>query len=130
MSTQQEYIPGQCNIGNREIRARIWMGIAFSLLTIASSAILVVLKAPPVVRALTFFPAMLAALGILQAAFRFCVAYGLLGVFNVGADMNRTDTVEQAASRRRDRWRATWIIALSIVIAFLVSGAICLIPVK
>ena len=81
----------------------------------------------PAWRLLLFFPASLAAVGFLQAAWHFCAKFGLNGVFNFGPNVGRTDTVEQAEFRRQDRRTALKIIALSALAGHIVAAvAYCL----
>ncbi|WP_437223509.1 hypothetical protein SH661x_003245 [Planctomicrobium sp. SH661] len=123
-----EYIPGSCNIGQSEVRRRWILGWAGLITTVVAAAILIVTKADPLLRLLLLFPAELSALGFLQAAWHFCVAYGLLGVFNVGPDLGKTDTIEQAQARAQDRLRATQIILLSTIIGVAVGVGAYLLP--
>jgi hypothetical protein len=40
--------------------------------------------------------------GFLQTAFHFCAGFGMQGVFNFGAEVGKTETVEQAEFRQND----------------------------
>ena len=72
-------------------------------------------------RLFLFLPATVGATGFLQAAFHFCAAFGFSGVFNFTADVGKTDTVEQAAFRRKDRAKALQIVSYSILIGIVVA---------
>jgi hypothetical protein len=123
MSPQSEYIPGVCNIGPAEIRNRRqagWIGlVATVLLWIA----FFIFRIPATWRLLLFIPATIAAAGFLQATMHFCAAFGIQGVFNFGPDVGRTDTIEQAEYRRKDRQKAVLIIVYSIFIGIVTSIA-------
>ncbi|MBL8994051.1 MAG: hypothetical protein JNM63_11970 [Spirochaetia bacterium] len=105
-----EYIPGVCNIGPAEIRARRrsgWFALAF---TVILWAIFVWQNVPAAYRLFLFFPAAGAATGYLQSAMHFCVGFGMMGVFNFGPKVGKKDSVEEAAFRKQDRRKAWQII--------------------
>lgn len=72
-------------------------------------------------------PALMAALGFLQARRNFCVNYGLGGVAGFGAKAGRTERIEDDASHALDR-RTSWriiggsalVAAAAAVVAYLV----------
>jgi hypothetical protein len=123
MAMKSEYIPGVCNIGPAEIQGRRrvgWIGlIAAILLWIA----FFLFRVPAIWRLTLFFPAVVSAVGFLQAAMHFCAAFGVLGVMNFGPRIGETDTVEQAEFRRQDRRKALRIIAYSVLIGAAAAGA-------
>jgi hypothetical protein len=65
----------------------------------------------------------MSAVGFLQAAMHFCAAFGMMGVFNFRPDVGKTDTVEQAEFRRKDRQKALWILLYSSLIGIAVAAA-------
>ena len=109
------YRPGACNIGAAEIARRRRAGIAGLAAAAALAAALLIVDAPAAARWLVGFPLVAGAVGILQARLRFCAAYAVAGVHNLGA-LGSVERVEQAAARRADRAKATAI--------FLAAGAI------
>ena len=68
-------------------------------------------------------------IGFLQAAWHFCATFGLVGVFNFGPNVGKTDTVEQAEFRRQDRRTAIQIIALSALAGAVAALAAYSLPV-
>ena len=123
------YIPGVCNIGRSEVRLRKalgWTGLACALVLWGGFAYM---KAAPLTRLWVAGPALMSAIGFLQAARGFCVKYGLGGVFNVGPEVGRTDAVEQAEARSQDRRASLMIIAQAFGIAALAGLAAYAIPV-
>ncbi len=107
-----------CNIGPAEIQSRMnagWFGL---VLTILVGALLWYLPVSPWIRLVLFFPATIAALGFLQAAFHFCVAYGTQGLFSMGSG---TESVDQQEFRKKDQQKAIQIIGYSILIGFIVA---------
>jgi hypothetical protein len=128
MAASTEYIPGVCNIGRAEVRQRKvigWIGLAA---TVVAWIACVVLKVSPLWRLALFIPASIAATGFLQAAWHFCATFGVLGVSNLGPNVGRTDTVEQAEFRRQDRRTALKIIALSLLVGAIVAAAAYFFP--
>ena len=123
MVQKSEYIPGVCNIGPAEIRARRmagWMGLGATILL---WILFFVFRVPAAWRLLLFFPATMSAVGFLQAAMHFCAAFGVMGVFNFGPNVGKTDTVEQAEFRRIDRQKALTILLYSGLIGIAVAAA-------
>jgi hypothetical protein len=123
MTAKTEYIPGVCNIGPAEIRRRRQSGwIGLGLLVLLWAAFLV-FAVPAPWRLLLFLPAMVSATGFLQAAFHFCAGFGMRGVFNFGSEVGKTDTVEQADFRIKDRRKARLIALYSALVGVVVATA-------
>ena len=123
MAVQTQYVPGACNIGPAEIRRRRqsgWIGLAA---TAALWVIFLSFGVPAPWRLFLFLPASIGAAGFLQAGMHFCANFGMRGVFNFGPDVGRTDTVEQAEFRRRDRAKAGLIGLYSFLAGALVAAA-------
>jgi hypothetical protein len=129
MTLETEYVPGACNIGPAEIRARRrsgWIGVGA---TVLAWALFAVFRVPPGWRLFLFFPAILGATGFLQAALHFCAAFGSRGVFNFGTVVGATQAVEQAEFRRADRRKARLIGLYGAGIGIAVAAAGLLLPV-
>jgi len=125
--SKSEYIPGVCNIGPAERRARRmagWMGLG---ITAALWAIFMFTHTPQIWRFFVFLPASMAATGFLQSAFHFCAGFGMKGVFNFGPEVGKTDTVMEAEFRKKDRQQALFILFLSLLIGAVVGVAAVLI---
>lgn len=113
-----EYIPGTCNIGRNEIRLRLIL--AWICLTITLALSFALFSQPQrLLRLVVVFPAFGTALLFLQSTFRFCVHYGILGVFNVNSKLGQTDTIEQAQFRLQDRAMAFKLLAGSGIVALI-----------
>jgi len=123
MTTNQEYVPGVCNIGPAEIARRQRSGWVGAGATIVLWAAFWLLHVPAPWRLLLFFPAALAATGFLQAAMHFCAAFGMRGVFNFGPNIGKTDSVEQAEFRQKDQQKARQIVLYSALIGIVVAIA-------
>ena len=112
---QNKYIPGVCNIGPAEIKKRKqagWMGL---IATVLLWAAFIWFDVPSAWRLLLFFPAMMSATGFLQAYMHFCAYFGFVSLFNFG-DVGKTDSVQQAEFRVKDRKKAWQIIIYSVLI--------------
>jgi len=116
-----EYIPGVCNIGPEEIKKRRQVGNIGLIISLIFFILLIVFKANPIWRLLLFFPIFFAATGFLQARMHFCSGYGLRGIYNVTKSVGNTETVQQAAFRKKDTQKALQIFYRAIFIAIIVS---------
>ena len=120
-----QYIPGTCNIGPKEIRLRRiagWIGLISTLLL---GALFIYLHVLPWVRIVLFIPATISALGFLQAAFHFCAAFGMKGLFNVSSEVGKTESVSQQEFLNADKRKALVIISYAVWIGLVVAfGAV------
>ena len=116
--------PGACNIGPAEIARRRGTGIVGLGAAAVLAAGLLLVDAPAATRWLVAIPLAVGAIGLLQARFRFCAAFGLAGVRNFGAP-GTVDRVEDAAARRADRSKAVAISLAGGAIG--VAGALILV---
>jgi len=122
------YTPGVCNIGAAEVRLRRLVGWAGLVGAVALWGCLIWMGASRPARAWVGGPALMSALGFLQARQGFCFNYGLAGVSSFGTVAGDTETVESPEDRERDR-RTSWrIIGRSLLIAAAASAAAVLIP--
>lgn len=120
---ERTYIPGVCNIGPAEISKRRRAGWMGAVATAVLWAALAVVDAPPAARLLLFFPAMMAAVGFLQAAMHFCAYFGFASLFNFGPEAGKTESVTDAEFRRRDRRKAWQIVSYATLIGVAVAAA-------
>ena len=117
---EDKYIPGVCNIGPAEIKKRKqagWMGL---IATVLLWVVFVWFGVAPAWRLLLFFPAMMSATGFLQAYMHFCVYFGFASLFNFG-DVGKTDSVQQAEFRVKDRKKAWQIVIYSVLVGAAVA---------
>lgn len=122
MGTQDQYVPGVCNIGSAEISKRKQAGWIGLVATLALWALLIWLDAPAGWRLVIGIPATMAASGFLQAYTRFCAYFGFVSLFNFG-DVGRGDTVAQAEFRAKDRRKAWRIVGYSLLIGAIAALA-------
>jgi hypothetical protein len=97
------YQAGACNIGPAEIRRRRQAGVMGVAAAVILAAVLVAIDAPSAARWLVALPLTGGIVGFAQAHFRFCAAYGLMGLRNFGAlgSQERIEAEAIAADRRR-----------------------------
>ena len=121
-----EYIAGSCNIGPSEIHRRYQTAIAGGVLFVIASIFLISTKQSTTTRLAVFAPAMLAAVGYVQARNRFCFAYGLMGVFNFdkAGDMKK---IKDPAALKADRVYAAKILLKSFALAVAMTAIVILI---
>ena len=121
-----EYIPGVCNIGKAEITSRKRVA-NFGLFAYILVAVLFIASNSPVaIRLVVFIPALVAAVGFVQARAKFCVAFGFMGVFNF-SKMGSSTKVEYADALKADREHAFQLLARAILIAAVMTAVVVLI---
>ena len=99
-----------------------------ALATVVLFVFLVVVDVPSLVRFVVAAPAAVAAACYLEAALKFCVRFGMLGLFNFGAHGSETKVVDVRA-RARDRSRAIQLAAGSWAVAMVVGTIAVVLPV-
>jgi hypothetical protein len=114
------YRAGACNIGRDEIGRRRRAGHAGLVATLALWGLLIVIGAPPPARLLLIVPAGGAAIGYLQAWFRFCAGFGMRGISNFGR-LGESEAVIDPVARARDRRRALQLGVASLAFGVLVG---------
>ena len=117
-----EYVAGSCNIGKGEIRRRQTVALIGLFLIFFSASTILGTEQPRSVRLSIFLPAMIFAVGFVQARKKFCLAYGLAGTFNFGK-LGSITKVQSEQDKKADRKTAINIFAQSALMA----GAITLV---
>jgi len=107
-----EYVSGSCNIGQQEIKRRYQTAIF--------GAALYLIFAIVGWSNFIFIPALIASVGFIQARKKFCVAFGLMGVFNLGAT-GITQKVSGKKDLSEDRKYAVSVLTQSIILAAAIS---------
>ena len=120
-NVDDKYIPGVCNIGKPEIKRRKQAGWTGLIITVILLGLFLYFDVPHPWRLIIFIPAMITAIGFLQARMHFCAYFGMQGFFNFSPDIGKTDTVEQAEFRAMDRRTAWQIIISSAIIGVAVA---------
>lgn len=125
--TANVYQPGVCNIGPVEIRQRRAVGVIGLAVTVVALALFLAFDVPWPWRLLVALPAIGGSVGFLQGALRFCVRFGMSGLFNFD-DLGREEAVHETEYRRKDRAKAVTIIAGSVLIGLLVAVIAAVLP--
>jgi predicted nucleic acid-binding Zn ribbon protein len=120
-----QYTPGTCNIGDVEIKQRRRIGRIGLILTLVSIIIYLGLvysiELDILFGVLIFLPAVMSAVGLLQARNKFCAAYGLTKQQNVSTSLGLTLKIEDLSNQKKDRNKAIKIVMQSILIAVTIS---------
>jgi hypothetical protein len=125
LKNESNYIPGACNIGKAEIKKRRQFGMIGLFLTAFTYSLFVYFDVSRGVRFLTFIPALISAIGFLQARMRFCVYDGFAEMFNFDS-LGKSGKVENQDFVNKDKKRARLIIYASVLIG-LIFGLIAVI---
>ncbi len=116
-----DYVAGSCNIGSAEIHRRYQVAILGSIGYLAMAIYFILADASTSLRLIAFLPAMAASVGFNQARRKFCLAYGLMGVFNFNSG-NSVSKVKDPVALAADRAYAIKILLISFLPALLMTG--------
>ena len=121
------YIPGSCNLGKSEIRRRQFVALLGLFLTGSTLAGSIGTNSPAAARWGLFVPLMVFSVGFIQSRKKFCLAYGLMGTFNLGklGDISRVQSPED---RKADRKTALTILAQSALLALVLTATLVALP--
>jgi hypothetical protein len=121
------YVPGSCNLGKSEIRRRQFVALLGLFLTGSTLAGLIGTNSPASARWGLFVPLMVFSVGFIQSRKKFCLAYGLMGTFNLGklGDISRVQSPED---RKADRKTALTILAQSALMALTLTAILVVLP--
>jgi len=119
-TTKSQYVPGVCNIGPEEIKRRRQTGWIGLIVTLVLWALFIWFDISRIWKLTLFIPAMMSATGFLQAYMHFCVHFGFASLFNFG-DVGKTDTVQQAEFRTKDKRKAWKIVIYSALIGLAIT---------
>ena len=127
-SSENDYSPGICNIGIREIRRRQLVGGIGLFLTISTVLGFYHQHSSRIERLSTFLPALVMSIGYLQARKRFCLAFGLSGLFNFGT-LGSTNRVISEENRKIDRNAAIRLLVQAVGLAVAITAFVFLLPI-
>lgn len=123
-----EYIPGICNIGVREIRRRQLVGGIGLFLTISTILGFYRQHVSHLAHLSVFLPAVVMSMGYLQGRKKFCLAFGLSGLFNFGK-LGSPSKVISEFDRRIDRDAAIKLMVQAVGLAVIVTALIWFLPI-
>jgi len=118
-----QYIPGVCNIGPEERRARRMVGWLGLVITVVAWVLLAYLGLALMWYLVIFLSASLSASGFIQDRMHFCANFGMRHVFNFGPEVGDTDAVMQREFWAADRRKAIRILVYSLLWGVLTTGA-------
>ncbi len=124
-----KYIPGTCNIGREEIIRRRNGAIFSAILTVIVVCILLLTHADKLWRLVIFLPLTALAVSIQQWYFKFCVNFGMRGIYNF-KELGNTTTVEDRKMKREDRAKAGKMILAAVVFGLVFTLIFYLLPFK
>lgn len=121
------YIPGTCNLGKAEVRRRQFVALIGLIFTGISFIGLEAAASTNSARWSLFAPLMVFSVGFIQSRKKFCLAYGLMGTFNLGklGDLTRVQSPED---RKADRKTALTIFAQSALLALAITVLLVYLP--
>lgn len=119
------YQAGACNIGPSEIKRRRQGALVGAILFAVTTILFVVTDASTSTRLVTFIPALLFAVGMIQSKRRFCVAYGFMGVFSF-EKLGDTKKVTVNQDLKADKRFAVKLLLQSVAIAIVLTALVIL----
>jgi len=122
-----EYVAGSCNIGKGEIKRRQTIALIGVFLIFFSASTILGTDQGRSARLSIFIPAMIFAVGFIQARKKFCLAYGLAGTFNFGK-LGSISKVQNEEDKKADRKTAINILIQSAALASAITLLFYLLP--
>ncbi|MBM3698296.1 MAG: hypothetical protein FJW82_00290 [Actinobacteria bacterium] len=122
-----EYVAGSCNIGKGEIKRRQTIALIGVFLIFFSASTILGTDQGRSARISIFIPAMIFAVGFIQARKKFCLAYGLAGTFNFGK-LGSISKVQNEEDKKADRKTAINILIQSAALASAITLLFYLLP--
>jgi hypothetical protein len=119
------YQAGACNIGPSEIKRRRQGALVGAVLFAVTTLLFVVTDASTSTRLVSFIPALLFAVGMIQSKRRFCVAYGFMGVFSF-EKLGDTKKVTVNQDLKADKKYAVKLLLQSVAIAIVLTALVVL----
>lgn len=118
-----EYISGACNIGPSEIKRRQQGAVVGGVLFLLTAILFIATNASTSTRLISFIPAMLFAVGVIQSRRKFCVAYGFMGVFSF-EKIGETTKVKVNQELAADRKYAVKLLLQSVLAAAVLTSVV------
>ena len=119
-NARPQYVPGSCNIGEKEIRRRYrngFIGLFFAILTVA---LVHFLNANQYWRLIIFIPVFYGLSGFIQAMTKFCFVFGFLSVFSLEGRRMITK-VQDDEAKKKDRKKAYLILGIVTLGSILIT---------
>ena len=121
------YIPGTCNLGKTEVRRRQIVALIGLVFSFSSGVGLIAANANFTGKLSLFLPLMVFSVGFIQSRKKFCLAYGMMGTFNLGK-LGEISRVQDPADRAADRRTAVKILFQAGALAALLTLIFAVLP--
>lgn len=128
LNVNNDYIPGKCNLGSEEIKMRKRNAKIGLILTLLSSIALQIFHSSPNYRLLIFIPLFYSILCYYQAQQKFCVAFGIIGIYNF-ENLGRSKKVIQNEFKNKDIRNSWLIIFKTLFLTFLLVAIYYFLPI-
>lgn len=115
------YIPGTCNIGKEEVAQRRMPVIIIAAIWIICIVLLQFGGADKWWRLIAFFPAAAFGISVQQLTSKFCIAYGMKGLYNFG-EAGKASQVQNAEFLKKDKEKVRNMILSGILFGLLVTA--------
>ncbi|TND10587.1 MAG: hypothetical protein FD123_229 [Bacteroidetes bacterium] len=122
-----EYIPGTCNIGPAEIRRRRNLSFYALLVLLLMAVPLFLFSDQKLLRLLLIIPASAFGVSAIQWLTKFCVKFGLKGIFNF-RQTGQSQSVMQEEFRRKDLAKARTIILSGTLVGAAITAIAYFLP--
>ena len=123
-----QYAAGSCNIGPKEIRRRRFVGLVGLALVLITVASFHSQHIKGFSRVSVFLPSILFSVGYLQSRKKFCLAFGMAGIFNFGS-LGQVSKVISPADKALDRKTALNLMIQAFGLAALITIIVLVLPV-
>jgi hypothetical protein len=125
--SEDNYIPGTCNIGNEQLQKRKRFLIKSLFATLLCILFLEVSHVDKIWRMFMFVPFTLSVIGAQQVWFKFCYIFGLKGYYGFG-EVGKAKTISDAENIKRDKSKAQKMIVSSVIIGAILTVIYYFIP--
>jgi hypothetical protein len=110
-----KYVPGCCNIGEKEIKVRQKFLLAFLLFTALLTAAAHLFHATWMIYVL-YFCTLSTIVLFVEVTTRFCVLFGVFSLHNFN-ELGHLENVEDGRCKKKDRIKAIYIVAGAALLA-------------
>jgi hypothetical protein len=121
------YIPGHCNIGKEEVARRRNGAIFSGILSILLITVLLLTHTDKLWRLFVFLPLTSFFIGIQQWYNKFCMGFGMKGIFNF-EELGKITKVEGEEMKNADKRKAQKMLVSSISLGVLITLIFYFIP--
>lgn len=128
LNVNNDYISGKCNLGSEEIKMRRRNAKIGLILTLLSILALQIFDPSPNYKLFIFIPLFYSILCYYQAQQKFCVAFGIIGIYNFG-NLGKSKRVMQNEYKNKDIKNSWLIILKSFLLSFLLVAIYYFLPI-